>query len=454
MDNATENESDRVENQARAWAKSRPDIGPDIGPGTRPGFGARVRIVANPDVWLEGEATRQLEQVAVAHDCVAAVGMPDLHPGAGIPIGAVFGFAETVHPRLIGSDAGCGVLAVSLGKLKLSSTIERRVRGQFEGPPLPGMDGDALYRAIWQHGLRGVAGSTAMPDGLQRLMEQLLSSAEHRGRDMGHEHRTDWLPGDFGSALGTIGGGNHFAEIGRVSRIYDAEEAEKLRIGKGHLMVLCHSGSRGLGKALADRWGHRALHHTCAQDYLSQLARAVDFARVNRMLIAWRMLRALGVSRPGKIHAAFDIVHNSVDREEVIANETGDNVSPPTSLWVHRKGCAPAHDGQPTVVLGSRGTASWIMRGRGNGDGLSSVAHGAGRKMRRSEARAKLRARYQRKQLARLPKGSTVICNDAKLLYEEHPDAYKPVEPIIESLEQAGLADRVAAIEPVLTVKM
>ena len=144
-----------------------------------------------------------------------------------------------------------------------------------------------------------------------------------------------------------------------------------------------------------------------------------------------------------RLNTAFDVVHNSVAREAFAAGP----------LWVHRKGCAPAHEGQPTVVLGSRGANSWVMRGTGSDHGLCSVAHGAGRKMKRSEAREKIRARYRRNQLARSSNGATVICDDPKLLYEEHPDAYKAIEPIIESLEQAGLADRIAAIQPLLTVK-
>ena len=92
------------------------------------------------------------------------------------------------------------------------------------------------------------------------------------------------------------------------------------------------------------------------------------------------------------------------------------------------------------------------MRGLGNPAGLSSVAHGAGRKMQRSEAREKIRARYRKTQLRGGTQG-IVICDDQKLLYEEHPDAYKAIEPVIHSLELARLAERVASIEPLMTVK-
>lgn len=393
-----------------------------------------LRIIATPDVWLEGEAQRQLAQVAATPGCVVAVGMPDLHPGPGIPIGAAFGFRRTVHPHLVGSDAGCGALAVSLGKAKLTSALERRLRDEFEGTPVPDVDGQALCRAVWARGPEGLRGF-GFSDAVLALVDAV--GADGLGP-------SGALPSAaFGAALGTIGGGNHFAELGRVTALFDDEAAETLGLRKGGLVLLCHSGSRGLGKALADRWGRDELTDERAAAYLGELAGAIRFARANRILIAARMLRALGVARRSKIAAAFDVVHNSVGHERC----GGDG------LWVHRKGCAPAHADQLTAVLGSRGAPSWIMRGLGNPHGLSSVAHGAGRKMQRSEAREKLRAQYRRTQLRTGKRGGSLICDDTKLLYEEHPDAYKPIEPVIASLELAGLAERVASIEPVITVK-
>lgn len=394
---------------------------------------SNVRIIATPEVWLEGEAERQLSEVAGHDDCVAAVGMPDLHPGPGIPIGAAFGFRSSVHPRLVGGDAGCGALVVSLGKAKVSSSLERRVRTEFEDQPVAEEIREALCRSVWATGPRGLLGF-GFSDALEALAEMM------GGDELGVSGE---LPSDaFGAALGTIGGGNHFAELGRVTQVHDSEAAEAAGLQKGGFVLLCHSGSRGLGKALADTWGHEELPGDGAAVYLAQLAGAVRFARANRLLIAGRMLRALGISRASKMAGAFDVVHNDV-RCERCGGEP---------IWVHRKGCAPAHDGQLTAVLGSRGAPSWIMRGLGNPVGLASVAHGAGRKMQRSEAREKIRARYRRSQL-RGGKQGLVICDDNKLLYEEHPDAYKPIQPVIESLEQAELAVRVATIEPILTVK-
>jgi release factor H-coupled RctB family protein len=94
------------------------------------------------------------------------------------------------------------------------------------------------------------------------------------------------------------------------------------------------------------------------------------------------------------------------------------------------------------------------MLGRGSEAALRSVAHGAGRRMSRTEARTRLKARYRRQDLARSPLGGRVLCDDSALLYEEHPDAYKPIEPILTALEEAGAASRVASLAPVMTVKL
>ena len=205
---------------------------------------------------------------------------------------------------------------------------------------------------------------------------------------------------------------------------------------RNEFAVVAHSGSRGLGTALALRWGHECLR-TPEQiaTYLGELAGACRYARANRVVLCWHLLDAIG-SREGSAAcaAASNLIHNDVERER--------------ELWVHRKGCAPAHADRPTVVLGTRGTATYVMRGLGHDGCLCSVAHGAGRRMTRSEARSKIAHKHARKSLTRTACGSRVICDDKDLLYEEHPDAYKDIDEVVESLEQAGAATRVASLVP------
>ena len=230
-------------------------------------------IIATPDVWLEGEAERQLAQIAERPDCVRAVGMPDLHPGPGIPIGAVFGFRGTVHPHLVGSDAGCGALVVALGKTKVSSSLERRVRAEFS---MPAANGDVSgFGAVWNRGPAGLRASV-LSEAAREVVDQIG----------GDEFESSGEQPDpaYAAALGSIGGGNHFAELGRVKTLFGSESEDSRGLKKGELVILCHSGSRGLGKALADKWGHEPLHGNDANQYLAELAGTVRFARANRVL--------------------------------------------------------------------------------------------------------------------------------------------------------------------------
>jgi release factor H-coupled RctB family protein len=248
---------------------------------------------------------------------------------------------------------------------------------------------------------------------------------------------------ELGLALGSIGGGNHFLELGEVTAVSDKAAARALGLERGGFAVLAHSGSRGLGAWLLDQWGDRVLEGAEIDRYLGQLRGAVRFARANRLVLAWRLLRAVGCNKPGRSAGAFDLVHN-----DVTAFPTADG---PT--WLHRKGAAPAERDQPTVVLGSRGAASHVLLGAGAEGCLCTVAHGAGRRMGRSEAIAKLKTRYHRAELLRTPQGGRVICPDNDLLYAEHPDAYKPMDPVIAALELAGAARRVVALSPRITIK-
>jgi release factor H-coupled RctB family protein len=139
-----------------------------------------------------------------------------------------------------------------------------------------------------------------------------------------------------------------------------------------------------------------------------------------------------------------DAVHN-----QVVSLDVGGQ-----TRWIHRKGAAPAGRGELTILLGSRGTHSYLMLGEGHPAGLCSMAHGAGRRLNRADARAKMRAKHSRASLLRTPLGGRVICDRTDLLYEEHPDVYKPIGPVLDSIVAAGLARPVAALRPLLTVKL
>lgn len=396
-------------------------------------------LLTTPEVWMEGAALEQLARVAGFPNCRRAVGMPDLHPGPGIPIGAAFAFEGTIRPYLVGGDAGCGVLVFSLPRLKASGdALERRIQATFDEDPLEDADRAAVVRAVWEKGPAGLADVDGVPAALVDLAEEISAGPAWLDdlESAPLEH-----PGVYARALGTVGGGNHFLELSRVSAVVDKAAARKVGLKGNGYAVVAHSGSRGLGRALIDRWGVAALTEADAQQrYLGEMAGAVRFARANRLVLCWKMLHAVGAAKASRVSGWFDVVHNTV-------------VPWQEDQWLHRKGSAPANDGEPTIVLGSRGAESWVMTGCGDASCLCSVAHGAGRRMGRTEAVEKLKSRYRRAALTRTKLGGRVMCDDKSLLYAEHPDAYKAIEPVVAALEGAGAATRAAALTPMVTIK-
>jgi release factor H-coupled RctB family protein len=402
------------------------------------GLPPHARVVAREDVWMEGDAVAMFARAASLPGCVRAAGMPDLHVGKG-PVGAAFAMVDRVYPHLLGGDVGCGVRVVVTALDRGSrDAIERRAVSALEEEPLTECEPRRLFDAVFRCGVRGLAELDEAPDALRAL----AAGEPDEGATDDRRDPDAWDAG-FASMLGSVGGGNHFVEIARVAEVRDERAAEELGLSRGRLVVVAHSGSRGLGTAIARRYGDATLTGGAIDAYAADVAGGCRFARVNRFVLAYRLLRALGAARSSKIAGAFDVTHNDVRLEPVGGR----------SAWVHRKGAAPAHRGEPTVILGSRGAPSWILRGTGNEAGLSTVAHGAGRKMGRAEALAKLPARYRRKELGTTKLGGRVLCDDPRLLYEEHPDAYKPIEPVVASVVDEGLATPIASLEPVLTVK-
>ncbi len=394
-----------------------------------------LTVLNGPDVWMEGEALRQLERVAAHPACVRAAGMPDLHPGPGTPIGATIALRGTLWPALLGGDLGCGVKLMGVPKVKhRADALLRRMDEELAHHPLDHVDAGTLLEAVWQRGPAGLRDLDDVPDSLRAFAE-----LEHPELDpVGPTP-----PAHFAHQLGTVGGGNHFLELSRVHERVDPERAERVGLHRGGYAVLAHSGSRALGKHLASRHGNVQLAEDDAGPWLAEVRGALNYARTNRLILCWRMLRAAGVARPSKVAGSMDLSHNTVERAELADGPT----------WLHRKGSAPAYDGQLTVVLGSRGAPTWVMAGTGNEACLCSVAHGAGRKLDRARTIALVKHRHKRDSLRHTDLGGRVLCDDTDALYAEHPDAYKAIEPVVSALETAWAATRVASLHPVLTVK-
>jgi len=361
-----------------------------------------VSVIASDNTWIEGNAVQQLEITARLKGMRRVVGMPDLHAGRGYPVGAAFFSKGRLYPALVGNDIGCGMALwrtdIPAAKLRLDK-LEKRL-GSIDAPP----------NEAWQ----GYIGSLGLPY-------------------TGHEH-----------ALGTIGGGNHFAELQQLDVSYDDEALASANLDRKHLVLLVHSGSRGLGEAIlreqVDRYGHRGLLEGSAEcaAYLARHATALRFAQANRELIARRILGHWQVQG----ERVLDLHHNLV-APAVAGGHFG---------WLHRKGAAPADQGM-VVVPGSRGDYSYLVQPVASEESLWSIAHGAGRKWMRSECRERLAKRFTAAQLERTALGSRVICDDRDLLFEEAPEAYKSIDAVIGALQAAGLIKVLARLRPLLTYK-
>ena len=402
-------------------------------------------VLANADVWMESEAVEQLARTAGKPGCVRAVGMPDLHPGRGIPIGAVFLFDGRVFPELVGGDAGCGVLLIAGRKDgPRGDALERRVLAALDEPMLPDVDPAALVACAWERGPRGLAALSGVPEALGELAL--------RAPDDAHERASGALPDGTRHAeqLGTVGGGNHFAEISRVDQLADKARAKALAVHADAQVVMVHSGSRGLGPAIRDhheaaatrlRGGLRGLaaDGPGAAAYLHDMRWALDYAELSRTRLLERacevLADCLGI-RPGG-EAGISCHHNFVRREQHGGQW----------LWVHRKGAISAAEGEPGVIPGSMGTSSYHVLGRGHPASLCSSSHGAGRCMPRGEARRRIAAQELLAQL----RGVWFDHRAAEELRDEAPAAYKDIGAVMRA--QRELTRVVRRLRPVLSFK-
>lgn len=378
------------------------------------------RVIFEPDrgqrvpirIWarvISDETLRQLQRLAsrpYVEGFVAA--MADAHVAEGVAVGTVFATERTVVPRALGGDLGCGMSALRVGEADVDRrTLEAIVEALGRAVPT----GDAVHRG------RGVD----VPDA---LLSPPLST-----RSL--EHTRDALAARH---LGTLGGGNHFIELDR-----DAD---------GGLWLLVHSGSRGLGAAVA---AHHMRAAASQEDdlagldittdagaaYVGDVAWALDFARCNRERLAERALEVVGdfvVVRP---ESPIDIHHNFVARERWLGRD----------LLVHRKGAVAASAGSLALVPGSMGTASYIVEGLGCEDAFGSCSHGAGRVMSRKEARASIRGDAFERSMRRVvyPRGRS------RHLVEEAPAAYRDIGEVLE--DQEDLVRRRRRLEPVAVLK-
>ena len=364
----------------------------------------KVTIISTDKTWLEQAAVDQLKAVSRLEGVVKAIGLPDLHPGK-TPVGAAILTEEVIYPHLIGNDIGCGM------SLYMTSVDKRKAK---------------LGR--WIKRLEGIESLSEIP-----LPEDIVA-------------HTSTLPNS--SDIGTIGGGNHFAELQELNEVLDSDEFNSLGIQKSNLLLLIHSGSRKLGAEILEAfsekkegYGGLAFGSQQGQLYLAKHEEALRWASLNRDAIAYRILNAIGINPfPQKV---INCAHNALSIKEVNSQK----------LLIHRKGAAPG-DAGAVVIPGSRGTLSYIvMPMEDTAASGYSLAHGAGRKWERSVCKAKLADKYTKETIKTTKLKSRVICHDTNLLYEEAPEAYKNIHTVIQDLLDAKLIKLVATLKPILTYK-
>ena len=436
----------------------------------------------------DDRSLEQLQNVATLPGVVdAALAMPDIHQGYGFPVG---GLAATeppegvVSPGGVGYDINCGVrlLVAPFEAAELGDRKESLVHEISRAAPA-GAGREAALR------LTGAELDRVMREGPSALLdlrgvgrEDDVERTESRGRLAGAD------PGTVSERarrrglgqLGTVGSGNHFIEVQRVERVFDPAGAEAYGLEPGRVTVLIHSGSRGFGHQVCTDYVKRMdealpgfeftlpdrqlacapLSSTEARDYLGAMAAAANFAWANRAAIAQAVRDAtgsvLGASAADGVRQVYDVAHNVAKLET-----HGDR-----ELCVHRKGATrafpPGHPeipadyravGQPVFIPGSMGTSSFVLAGRQGAMARSfgTTCHGAGRRMSRTAARREIDGAELRQRLE--ADGITVRCPSTRGLTEEAPFAYKDVERVVEVVERAGLAARVAQLRPIGVVK-
>ncbi len=445
------------------------------------------------DDMREDPALTQVANVACLPGIVGySLAMPDIHWGYGFPIGgvaAVDGDEGVISPGGVGYDINCGV---RLARTHLPfSFVESRI--------------DRLADALFAKIPAGIGSSGAIPglsiDQLKEVVSEGAQWALRNGyatkRDLEHTEEGGRLAGADpdrvserayqrgAKQLGTLGSGNHFLELGRVDEIYDSRLADALGLEVGHVTVMIHSGSRGLGHQTCDDYlkvvGSAMARYEIAlpdrqlaavpisspegRAYLGAMAAAANFAWCNRQvmmhLTEQALLETLAIApRELSFALVYDVCHNIAKFEE--HSVAGRRLR----VCVHRKGATrafgPGHPalpealrplGQPVLIPGDMGRYSFVLVGRETAmrETFGSSCHGAGRLMSRMKAKKEAGGRDLNAELKR--RGVTVRAHSRAGIAEEMPYAYKDVADVVEVMEAAGITRRVARLKPFAVIK-
>jgi len=404
-----------------------------------------------------------------------SLAMPDIHEGYGFPIGGVAAMDSekgVISPGGVGYDINCGMklLKSELSEKdilpyldKLAVEIQKEVpsglgKGRQIKISIGNLDqilkGGAKKLVEQGYGEEDDIKNCESNGFIEQADPEAVSlHAKNRGRDQ----------------VGTLGSGNHFLEVQKVEQIFDEEIAKKFGLFKNQVLVMIHTGSRGLGHQIATDYIQvmmRAMPKydislpdrelACApfkskegQRYFAAMSAGANYAWANRQMIAHYIRKSwnevLG-QNASKLTALYDVAHNiaKIEKHKVNGEEK--------ELVVHRKGATRAFVGQPVLIPGSMGTASYVLVGIESGkDSWYSTCHGAGRTMSRHAAIRALSGQEIINQLK--VKGILVKCYSMRGIAEEAPQAYKNIDEVVEVVHQAGLSRKVARLVPLAVIK-
>ena len=418
---------------------------------------------------LKDKSLEQLVNVATLPGIVNySMAMPDMHEGYGFPIGGVAAMRLSdgvISPGGVGYDINCGM------KLLKSDYSEKDLRPHL----------DKLATEIQKEVPSGLGRGRQMKfsiaeidkileGGAQRLVEQGYGEKEdlENCESSGRLPQTDAsLVSDHAKnrgrdQVGTLGSGNHFLEVQKVQEIFDEKTAQVFGLSKNQVVVMIHTGSRGLGHQIAadyikvmmqamPKYGISLPDRELAacpinspegKRYFGAMCAGANYAWANRQMIthfirkAWKSI--LGPSASSGLNVLYDVAHNIAKIEN--------------NLCVHRKGATRAFLGQPVIIPGSMGTASYVLVGQETGEeAFFSTCHGAGRTMSRHEATRRVSGEQVVRELEK--KGIIVKCRSYRGIAEEAPIAYKDIDSVVEVVHNAGLSKKVAKLVPLAVIK-
>jgi tRNA-splicing ligase RtcB len=418
----------------------------------------------------------------------AAYAMPDAHWGYGFPIGGVAAFdpkhGGVVSAGGVGFDISCGVRTLTTGLTiadvqsvaeELADTLFRTVpagvgsRGRIHLGPAE-MDAMLTGGAAW-----AVERGYGIPADLDRIEEHgsMKGAKPDAVSDFAKNRQKD--------EMGTLGSGNHYLEVQRVAEIHNAGIADIFGIQENDVVLSIHCGSRGLGHQIGTEFLKKMIlapeaqqidlpdrELACApiespigETYLGAMRAAINCALANREIITHLARQAFAEVLPkAELRLIYDVSHNTCKVEEHRVNGGSKR------LFVHRKGATrafgPGHpdipaafqvSGQPVLIGGTMGTASYILAGAPESEARSfgSSCHGAGRQMSRHQATKQWRGRELVDQLRR--QGIIIRSPSMRGVAEEAPGAYKDVNVVVDAADRAGLSRKIARLEPILCVK-